>query len=196
MILENLKLKNELKKFVSGKEIDDILLFGSAVRGKEKPNDLDILVIFNEKVDKEEEYGVRKILKKYFDNLSIVSKTQKTILEASFDARESFLFEAISLLTGKNLAQEYGFISFGMFKYGFSNWDKLQKTKFYYALNGRGSAEGIFQKLDCIKLSDQIILVPLDKIELFREFLDSWELDYKYVPMVIPERLGKKKILS
>ena len=83
-----------------------------------------------------------------------------------------------------------------MFKYNFSNWNKLQKTKFYYALNGRGSAKGIFQQLEGIKLSDQIILIPLDKIELFRDFLESWELDYKYIPMIIPERLGKKKILE
>ena len=196
MILKNTKLKNELKKFVSGKEINDILVFGSTVKGKEKPNDLDILVIFNNKVDKEQEHEIKEILKKYFNNVSIVSKTKNTILEDSFDARESVLFEAISLLTNENLAKKYGFIPFGMFKYNFSNWNKLQKTKFYYALNGRGSAKGIFQQLEGIKLSDQIILIPLDKIELFRDFLESWELDYKYIPMIIPERLGKKKILE
>jgi len=196
MILKNLKLKNELKKFIFGKEIDDILVFGSVIKGKEKPNDVDVLVIFENKINKEEEYGIRKIIEKYYSKASIVSKTKKTVLEASFDARESILFEAISLLTGKNLARGYGFTSFGMFKYDFSKWNKLQKTKFYYALNGRGSGEGIFQKLSCIKLSDQIILVSLDKIELFREFLDNWELDYKYVPTLVPERLGKGKILG
>jgi predicted nucleotidyltransferase len=196
MILKNTKLKNELKKFVSGKEIDDILVFGSTIRGKEKPNDLDLLVVFNKKVDKEQEQKIKIILKKHFNNISIISKTKITILDQSFDARESVLFEATSLLTGSNLAKKYGFISFGMFKYDFSTWNKLQKTKFYYALNGRGSAEGIFQKTESIKLSDQIVLVPLDKIELFREFLESWKLDYKYVPMIIPERLGKKRILG
>ena len=84
----------------------------------------------------------------------------------------------------------------GMFKYNFNNWNKSKKTKFYYALNGRGENEGIFQKLNCIKLSDQIVLVNLEKIELFRDFLDFWELDYKYIPFVLPTRLSKKNILE
>ncbi|MBU0459873.1 MAG: nucleotidyltransferase domain-containing protein [Nanoarchaeota archaeon] len=195
MILKNTKLKHELKKVVS-EELADIILFGSTVRGKAKPGDIDVLVLFKEKIDKEIEYKIRKILEKYSQKISLVSKTRKTVLEPSFDARESVLFEGISLLTGLNLAQIYGFTSFGMFKYNFKDWTKLQKTKFYYALNGRKGQEGIFQKLSCIKLSDQIILVHLNKIELFREFLESWKLDYRYIPVVMPERLGKKKILE
>ena len=196
MILKNIKLKNELNKFIKTTEIKDILVFGSLIKGKEKPNDIDILVIFKKRVIKDQEYQIKKILTRHYNNISIISKTKKTITEASFDARESILFEAFSLLTKKNIAEEYGFLSFGLFKYNFSNWDKLQKTKFYYALNGRGSEEGIFQQLNSIKLSDQTILIPLNKIDNFKEFLDSWKLDYKYIPIMIPKRLGKSKILS
>ena len=196
MILKNIKLKNELNKFNKTAEIKDILVFGSLIKGKDKPKDIDILVIFKKRVIKDQEYQSKKILTRHYNNISIISKTKKTITEASFDARESILFEAFSLLTKKNLAEEYGFISFGLFKYNFSNWDKLQKTKFYYALNGRGSEEGIFQQLNSIKLSDQTILIPLNKIDNFKEFLDSWKLDYKYIPIMIPKRLGKSKILS
>ena len=196
MILKNIKLKNELNKFIKTTEIKDILVFGSLIKGKEKPNDVDILVIFKKRVIKDQEYQIKKILTRHYNNISIISKTKKTITEASFDARESILFEAFSLLTKKNIAEEYGFLSFGLFKYNFSNWDKLQKTKFYYALNGRGSEEGIFQQLNSIKLSDQTILIPLNKIDNFKEFLDSWKLDYKYIPIMIPKRLGKSKILS
>ena len=196
MILKNIKLKNELNKFIKTTEIKDILVFGSLIKGKEKPNDVDILVIFKKRVIKDQEYQIKKILTRHYNNISIISKTKKTITEASFDARESILFEAFSLLTKKNIAEEYGFLSFGLFKYNFSNWDKLQKTKFYYALNGRGSEEGIFQQLNSIKLSDQTILIPLNKIDNFKEFLDSWKLDYKYIPIMIPKRLGKSKILN
>jgi len=66
MILKNTKLKNKLIK-LAGKqqEVADILVFGSVVRGKEKPNDIDILVIFESKVDKDIEYQIRKILGEY-----------------------------------------------------------------------------------------------------------------------------------
>ncbi len=196
MILQNIKLKNELKKITKDHlKVIDVLVFGSTVRGKSHPSDIDILLLFKEKVDKNIEYLVRNILQKYAKNLSLISKTEKTVVDAAFDARESMLFEAKSLLTGKNLAQQYGFSSFGMFKYHFSHWSKLQKTKFYYALNGRGK-KGIAESFGCIKLSDSVMLVPLEHIEEFRSFLESWKIEYKYIPLVIPARLGRKSILE
>jgi len=177
-------------------KIIDIILFGSAARGKEKPNDIDILVLFRDKVDKDAEYMIRKELEKKYKNVSIISKTEKTVLEESFDARESFLFEGKSMFTGKRVAGRYGFCSFGMFKYSFSGWDKLKKTKFYYALNGRSGKKGVAEMLGCIKLSDSVVLTPLERIEEFREFLDSWKIGYIYVPTLVPARLGRKKILE
>lgn len=197
MILKNIKLKNKLKQIVKeSAELEDIILFGSVVRGKDKPNDIDILVLFRNKVNKNEEYKIRKELEKEYKSVSVVSKTKKGALEESFDARESLLFEGISLLSKKNLARTYGFVSLGMFKYSFKNWSKLKKTKFYYALNGRDGKEGMGDILDCIKLSDNILLVPIDKIEPLREFLESWSLEYIYVPIMIPKRLSRKSILQ
>ena len=197
MILKDTKLRNKLKILADKNlEVADILIFGSTIRGKEKPNDIDIIVLFKDKINKETEYAIRKELEKNYKNVSITSKTEKTSLDKAFDARESLLFEAQSLITEKNLAEEYGFHSFGMFKYNFGNWDKLKKTKFYYALNGRGNKEGIASMLNCIKLSDSLILAPLEKIEAFKEFLDSWGINYKYIPILLPERLSKKKILE
>jgi len=197
MILKNIKLRNRLKEIAKeASAIDDIILFGSAVRGKEKPADLDVLVLFKAKIDKDIEYNIRKELEKVCKNISIISKTRKTVLEESFDARESILFEGVSLITGKNLARAYGFSSLGLFKYAFKDWNKLKKTKFYYALNGREGKDGILQMLNCIKLSDGLILSPLDKIEPVKEFLQSWEIEYIYMPIIIPERLNKRKILQ
>jgi len=197
MTSKNIKSINNLKKIVKSYPlVDDIILFGSVVRGKEKPADTDILVIFQEKVDKNVEYLIRKELEKVYLNLSIVSKTKQTLMDPSFDARESFLFEGVSLLTKEKSAEDYGFSSYGLFKYDFKQWDKLKKTKFYYAFNGRAGSKGFSQQLGCIKLSDRIILVPLDKIEAMRTFLESWELPYNYVPTLIPQRLSKKELLE
>jgi len=191
------KLTNKLKKLSGAHpDISDVILFGSAARGKEKPNDIDILVLFKDKVDKNLEYMIRKEAEKEYSNVSVVSKTEKTVMEESFDAREGILFEGKSLITGEPLARKHGFRSFGMFKYRFGNWSSLQKTKFYHALNGRGGKIGIIALLECIKLSDSVVLAPLEKTEQFREFLDSWKITYIYVPTLMPERLGKKKILE
>lgn len=197
MILKNTKLRNRLKEILKrNKEVEDILLFGSAARGKENPADFDILVMFKEKIDKNVEHSIRKELEKEYDNISIISKNKDTALEPSFDARESIMFEGKSILTGKNIAKTYGFDSLGMFKYGFKGWTKVKRIKFYHALNGRDKKGGILQSLNCIKASDGIILAPIDKIEPMRSFLDSWKIDYKYIPILIPERLNKKQILE
>lgn len=197
MILKNTKLRNRLKEILKRhNEINDILLFGSTVRGKEKPTDLDILVLFKKKVNKIVEHRIRQELEKAYKNISIISKSMKSALDPSFDARESILFEGISLISGKNFAKDYGFDSLGLFKYGFEGWSKLKRIKFYHALNGRGGKDGMFKSLNCIKLSDGAILAPLSQIEPMKNFLESWKIDYKYIPILMPERLNKKHILE
>lgn len=177
-------------------DIDDILLFGSVARGKKRPNDTDVLVIFKKTVNKKAEHLIRKELEQHYRNVSILSKTKKTVLDQSFDARESILFEGRSIVTGKNLAELYGFDPVGMFKYDFGKWSKLQKTKFYHALNGRAGEQGMLQKLDSMKLSANLIIAPLGMIEPMREFLESWELKHTYIPLLIPQRMNKKRILE
>lgn len=195
--MSDIRLKRRLKRIlVKYPKMADIILFGSSARGKENPRDWDILVLFEKEIDKTAEYSVRKELEEDYTNISIISKTEKSILEESFDAREGILFEGKSLVSGKRFAQRYGFLSFGAFKYNFEGWSKLKKTKFYYALNGRGKENGIARQLDCVKLSDSLILAPLEKIEKFKEFLDGWKINYHYIPLLLPTRLGRKKILE
>ena len=90
-------LLKELKKsakdaFEKNKEIIDIILFGSIVRGKTKPKDIDVLILFNKHID-------RTILKQF--NL-----TYKTYYDffRSFPT-ESILHEGFSLLHDKKLSE-------------------------------------------------------------------------------------------
>ena len=96
----------------------------------------------------------------------------------------------------KNVGQQYGYNSVGMFKYHFKGWSKLKRTKYYYALNGRGAQRGILENVSGIKLADGVVLVPLSKIEVFQSFLEFWRIEYMYIPALIPERLNHKKILE
>jgi predicted nucleotidyltransferase len=197
MILNDTILKKTLKKVIEKeKEVHDIVVFGSAIRGKEKPRDIDVLVIFKKNVNKEIEYQIRKEIGKRYETVSIISKTVITLFDAAFDARESILFEGKSLLTGATMGEQYGYAPLGMFKYRFKEWSKLQKTKYYHALNGRNGKKGVAQGLGCVKLSDGIILVPLHNIEEFRSFLKLWKLEFLYIPALIPARLNKKEILE
>ena len=49
--LKNTKLKSELKDFLKKNRhiLLDIIIFGSFIKGKEKPNDIDILILYKDK---------------------------------------------------------------------------------------------------------------------------------------------------
>jgi len=186
--------KTFFKKYSS--EIKDIILFGSFIRGKLEPNDIDILLIFKRKVNKDIEYELKNLFLKSTNNVSIISKTEEECIDPSFDARESILFEGYSLINSKFIAEDFGFISFGLFFYNTKGLSNVKKTRFYYALNGRSSIKGVIDNLCAIKLSDNLIAVQLDKIESAKEFFEHWGLNYKYVPSLIPKRMGRRGIIG
>lgn len=177
-------------------EIKDIILFGSSVRGKLMPSDLDILIVFANSINKDIEYELSKKLSSHVNNLSVISKTEKNYLDESFDAREGLLYEGYSIAKSRSIASGYGFKPFGFFIYNTNNLTNTKKTRFYYALNGRGENEGILGTFYGIKISDNLIAVPASHVDLAKSFFDSWEISYRYVPTLIPERLARKELLN
>ena len=176
------------KKYYDSKKISDIILFGSIARGKTNPTDIDVLVLFSEKVDKELEYAFLKEARKQLPTISIVSKTKSELVEESFDARESYLFEGISLLTKKTICSDFGFVGVGLFTYSLQNLTSTQKIQFFYALNGRKD-KGFIHASKSKKISFALILTPKESIEATKEFLNYWKIEYKYIPALLPKRI-------
>lgn len=174
--------------------IKDIILFGSTVRGKNEPGDTDILLLFKDRVDKDIEYEFKRSAS--IEDLSIISKTEETFYAASFDARDSIIFEGYSLLRKERLSRTMGFDSLGIFIYSTKSLNNAKKTLFYYALNGRRGTKGRMGSLDAIKLSDNILAVPLERVEETKEFFSSHHIEFTYVPSLIPSRLAKKHIIG
>ncbi|MEW6063079.1 MAG: nucleotidyltransferase domain-containing protein [Nanoarchaeota archaeon] len=178
------------------KELKDIILFGSVIRGKSDPKDIDIVMLFKDNINKNIEYKFKKLILNYIQNVSIISKTEKTYINPYFDAREGILFEGYSLIKSRFIAEEFGFISFGLFFYNTKKITNVKRTRLYYALNGRLSNKGVIDKWGAIRLSDNIIAIPINNIESAKEFFEYWNLDYRYIPSLIPQRLGKKNLLG
>jgi len=174
----------------------DIILFGSLMRGKEKPSDIDVLLIFNNAVNKNIEYEFRNILSKIEKNVSIVSRTKADYKIPSFDAREGLLFEGYSIGGSKFVAEEFGFKSMGLFIYQTKNLSNAEKTRFYYAMNGRTNTKGFIAQSGSIRLSDNMLVFDLSAVEDAKEFFQEWHIDYKFVPILLPERLARKYLLE
>lgn len=176
----------ELKK--KNKDIFDIVLYGSIVKGKSNSNDIDILVIFHNTKLKERLdiiQDLKKKLKKYFEKLDIKSVNLNEFLDKTFLARQNILIEGISLINKKPLSESLGFKGYTIFTYNLSNLNHNEKTKFNYALMGRNS-KGTLKTLDGISLGKGVVQIPIQTSLSFEEFLKKWNINYKSKNVLIP----------
>lgn len=193
MLLESLKKTleyNAQKVYKKNKsQIIDIILFGSITKGKEKPKDVDIVIVFKDKKNLDISYELRKSLEKNIKiSVEVNSKVYSELFETNFQAREAILVEGYSLLNKINLANGFGFKSMAMFVYKLINKTKSERMRFYYSLYGRNT-EGILKKLKAIKYTDTVILVPIENKEIMKEYLDNWNIEFKETPLLLPVRL-------
>lgn len=188
-LLKNTKFLYEIKEFYkkNANKIIDIILFGSSIKGKEEPKDIDLLILFKEKKDFDLSYELKKKLKKF--NLEITLKSYKELFENTFKAREAILSEGFSLIQNKFISSGFGFNNFILFKYELKNLNKSDRMRFYYSLYGRGKQFGILKKLNLIKFSETIVLCPIENEYNMVNYLDTWKIKYTKFPILIPERI-------
>jgi len=162
MILEKLKkyLKDEVKE-----NIFDIVIFGSLVKGKPSPRDIDILVIFlqgalRERLDLIQE--IRNKLKSKFDlNIDIKQALLKDLFSPEFLARTGILLEGYSVSKNRKFCQTLGFNSYTIFWYDLKRLTHTQKVKFNYILAGRNQ-KGIIELLKGQRLAKGVIKIPIE----------------------------------
>lgn len=178
-------LKSESKK-IKNKELIDILIYGSSVKGKRKTGDIDIILIFNNlPLDKRLEITQKFKEKVNLKNLDIKSINLIELLDKSFLARQGILLEGISLLDSKPLAEKLGFDSFTLFTYNTEKISNTEKVKLSFALNGRRNEKGFLEKINAKKFGTGKILVPISKSNLFSEFLEKLNLNFKQENILI-----------
>lgn len=190
-LLKNTKFLSEVTSFFKKNKaaILDIIIFGSTVKGKEKPNDLDILLVYKDKKDADISYELKKRLVGF--NAEIVDKTYKELFETSFNAREALLAEGYSLVYKKFIAEGLGYNNFILFKYELKGFNKSNRMRFYYSLYGRSKNDnGILARLNAKKFSETVLLCPVKNAEFMKEYLGSWHIKFIEFPVLLPSRLN------
>lgn len=185
---ENKELNSTINKLYKkySKEIMDIFIFGSAIKGKDKPKDLDILILFKNKENLDITYDFKTQLQGY--NSDIITKTWAQALSPNFQAREALLSEAYSLVNKQFLSESLGYKNQFLFNYEQKNLSSSERIRFHYALYGRNKNAGIMKTLSLKKLSDSVILCPITNVEKFKEFLNTWKIKHDSYPILIPTR--------
>lgn len=195
-LLKNTKFKSIISKYLKKPEVLDIILFGSVVTGKEKPRDLDVLILFKEKEDLETSYELMKELSilGIIKDIQVTTKTYSNLYSPNFKARAEILAKGHSLLYKMNLAKRAGYQNYIMFRYELKGLTQSKRMMFYYALNGRNKSKGIINKLNLIKLTNSVFLSPIESSYELSEFLESWALKFQSFPILVAEVIAKQKI--
>lgn len=190
-LLKNTKFLSDIKTFYkkNEREVIDIILFGSTIKGKLRPSDVDLLIIYKSKDNLELNYQLKKQLERYKLNIQITSKTYSNIFKINFKVRESILSEGYSLINNLFIGESLGYSNLKLFKYELKNLNKSERMRFYYALYGRNNEGGILKDLNAKKFSDTIILCPIVNSENMMEFFNSWKILYLEIPLLIPIRI-------
>ncbi|MBU1129348.1 MAG: nucleotidyltransferase domain-containing protein [Nanoarchaeota archaeon] len=179
-------LELESKKLKQKENIFDIILYGSYVKGKRKPNDIDIMIIFNktpinQQLELIQKFKERILKTKEYENnkLDIKAINLKELFNKGFLSRQGILTSGLSLIDKTFFAEKLGFTAKTLFIYELKNLSNTEKTKFSFALNGRRNEKGLFKKLNLQKLGKNVFLSPIKNSDLIKEFLEKGKINYE-----------------
>ena len=174
----------KLKKYLTSERrenIFDIIVFGSLVKGKLTPRDIDVSVIFLQGTLKERLDTIQEIknrLKTKIDlNIDIKQTLLKELFSPEFLARTGILLEGFSIFNNKKFCQTLGFESFTLFWYNLKALTHTQKVKFNYILSGRNQS-GVIDLMKGKRLASGVIKIPIEYSLEFEKILKDNKISY------------------
>ena len=195
-LLKNKRFREAIRGFLKTEGILDVILFGSVVRGKDEPNDIDLLVVYSSKVDNEKNYELRKNLEKEGLKVHVVAESYEKLFSSAFLSREGVLTEGYSLRNDSFVFASFGFSSMVFFRYYLRGKSDSDRMRFYYGLYGRGGEKGVLDSFGAVKFSDGVVTCPIEKVDDMRNFFRKWEIKFDEFSVLLPRRMSEKNILE
>lgn len=136
MNLNLLLIKNKLKSLMQDNEIIEIVIFGSSLKGKIIPRDIDIAVILYKKPSKE-------LIGKIHDikNFHISILTIKEFFVNSPSLVNTLIREGYGIKNKKFLAENFGFSNYALFNYSLTKFSPSMKVRLVNILRGKKKGE-------------------------------------------------------
>ncbi|MBS3092510.1 nucleotidyltransferase domain-containing protein [Candidatus Pacearchaeota archaeon] len=159
-------IKDKLKDLLKDKEILDIILFGSAIKGKFLPNDFDIAIITDKKLN---------IVIESF-HISILKSRDFFINPPSLV--HTLIREGYSLKHNKFLSEIYKFSNRTLFIYDLTSLNNSNKVKIVNALRGKNKEKGLVEQNNGKWLANQVFTVPLEYDEFFEKFFINFKVKF------------------
>ena len=156
-------LAERLKSLLNKKGIVDILVFGSLAKGKIKVNDIDLAILVEAEVHKSELLPQIRNKVKLNVDVQII-----TIRDYDKFIWITLLREGYSIKYKKYLHEMYNIKPQLLYKYSLKTLTPSKKVMFERALKQFSSIK---------RLSNRVVLVPIEKSADFNALLQYWELD-------------------
>ena len=186
MLKKSKKLSNLtklLKKNVT-KEIVDIVLFGSAVRGKEEPGDYDVCIIFRERIDFNKIKELEELFKIKKLNVHLSYLTVDNFFTKKHSLASTLLLEGKSIITNKPLSDNFNLVNKTLFIYELKGMKPSDKVRFLYSLKGRRKKPGILTSISPKIVARGLIIVPTDKEDKITSLFEHWKVKYRRIKML------------
>lgn len=172
--LKNLsKLKNKLKPFLRRKDVIDIVLFGSVVKGKALPRDVDAAIISESDIKPDIE-GFHISLLKPLEFLRDPPTLATTLLK-----------EGYSLRTGRSFSENFRFKSKVLFIYNLTSLSNSEKVRMVNNLRGKDGAKGLVEEYGGEWLSNSVFISFLDNEYIFEQFFITNKVKFKKFNILI-----------
>lgn len=160
------------------KLIADIFVFGSAMKGKENPNDIDIIGFFKEKDYKAAEDILYKA-KTAAGSIGIALHTEPMFAEELFQpVLLSVLHEGFSVRNNKPIKELLGVAPYFLISYVLAGKTPSEKVMFSYALYGRKKGEGLLAEIKGKEAGRGSILVPVEHEARIAAFLKGKNVQF------------------
>jgi len=161
------QVEKTFKKEIENKEILDIVIFGSAIKGKAAPNDIDIAIITENKFDKK------------LDGFHISIINPRDFIVNPPSLINTLLREGYSIKNKSKFSESYNFKSKVMFIYDLSKFDNSLKVKIVNILRGKNKQMGFVEQNEGEWLSNGLFLVNSEESYLFEKLLSNYKIPYK-----------------
>ena len=162
-------LKKNLQQILKRYDfIVDIIIFGSFVKGRDTPKDIDLAFIVKEKKTQfiSEIKSLIKVPNPHLEFIKVDEVYHSVLFLSLINEGYSVKLEAF-------LREHLHLKPMKLYAYNLTHLQKSQKTTFGVALNKTIS------KIGGEKVSVGAVLVPIESTSYFEDFLSAWEMKYK-----------------
>ncbi len=169
------RLKPLLERY--SQAITDLIIFGSFVKDKVSPEDVDVAVITRDRILPE---SFEKETSEIFDSIGIkgLSKVHLQIIGIEDLPKEpiflTLIEEGYSVREERFLRDAYDIDPVVLYKYSLGSFSNVKKVQF-----DRGLKNVLAECVGGEKLSRTVVLIPIGSSSSFEEFLKTWKLEFE-----------------